>query len=109
MLNKQALVALAACIPILPTVFADISKTPPLSFCKESRRGAVGADNCPAQITTYGDGFPSYKVYDTETVLEVGKLKGADGGYAQSIHGTLQCEILTPVWRNDRVLGCSQS
>lgn len=33
MLNKQALVALAACIPILPTVFADLSKTPPMSFC----------------------------------------------------------------------------
>ncbi|KAL8811846.1 MAG: hypothetical protein Q9223_007442 [Gallowayella weberi] len=79
MLNKQALAALAACITLVPTVFADMAHKPPMAFCKEGT--CDDKDNgCPAQITTSGDGFPACKVYDVETVLNVGEFESADGG-----------------------------
>ncbi|KAL8678839.1 MAG: hypothetical protein Q9186_004822 [Xanthomendoza sp. 1 TL-2023] len=50
-----------------------------MAFCKEGT--CDDKDNgCPAQITTSGDGFPACKVYDVETVLDVGDFEPADGG-----------------------------
>ncbi|KAL8960932.1 MAG: hypothetical protein Q9193_002448, partial [Seirophora villosa] len=82
MLNKQALAALAACIALLPHVFADIIKTPPMGFCKE---GTCSDDDngCPAQITTSGAGYPACAVYDTGDVLDVGEFEAAEGGGTQ--------------------------
>ncbi|KAL9596549.1 MAG: hypothetical protein Q9219_005727 [cf. Caloplaca sp. 3 TL-2023] len=52
---------------------------PPMAFCKE---GTCSDDNdgCPAEITTAGDGFPTCKIYDTETVLNIGDFDAAEGG-----------------------------
>ncbi|KAI4169305.1 MAG: hypothetical protein LQ343_005803 [Gyalolechia ehrenbergii] len=81
MVNKQALVALAACLTSLPLIFADGSPSvrPPMGFCKEGTC-SDDDDGCPTQITSSGDGFPSCKVYDTETVLSVGDFEAAEGG-----------------------------
>ncbi|KAL8834865.1 MAG: hypothetical protein Q9170_003565 [Blastenia crenularia] len=84
MLNKQALVALAACITSLPAIFAaeTPSVRPPLGICKEGT--CKDDDNgCPAQITSSGDGFPTCKVYDTGDVLDVGDFEAAEGGGTQ--------------------------
>ncbi|KAI4091886.1 MAG: hypothetical protein LQ344_003843 [Seirophora lacunosa] len=82
MLNKQALAALAACIALLPHVLADITKTPPMGFCKEGTC-SDDDDGCPAQITSSGSGYPACVVYDTGDVLDVGEFEAAEGGGTQ--------------------------
>ncbi|KAL8979146.1 MAG: hypothetical protein Q9177_006219 [Variospora cf. flavescens] len=79
MLNKLALAALAACIALLPHVLAEMSKKPPMGFCKE---GTCSDDEngCPAQLTTSGPEYPKCVVYNTEDVLGVGDFRAAEGG-----------------------------
>ncbi|KAL8649402.1 MAG: hypothetical protein Q9210_004419 [Variospora velana] len=78
MLNKLALAALAACIPLLPQVLADISKKPSMGFCKEGTC-SDDEDGCPIKVATAGGVFPQCKLYTTEDVL-VGDFEAAEGG-----------------------------
>ncbi|KAL9011604.1 MAG: hypothetical protein Q9173_003565 [Seirophora scorigena] len=83
MLNKQALAALAACIALLPHVFAaDILKKSRMGFCKE---GTCNPDEygCPAAITASGSGYPECVIYNTEDVLDVTGFEAAEGGGTQ--------------------------
>lgn len=62
MLNTKLIGALAATLGALPHVLADDKH---IGFCTD---GACTED-CPADLSTPGTGYPSCVIYDSETVF----------------------------------------